>query len=120
MSAENILLQAAEVLEKTAHWYEAVEGKRLSDMEASRKKLANDLATKISGVTGDRLDDDLVNKLASSDPALQSIILNLTGLSHESVDSMGDVSPSTRPKLASAPGELAPEDAAFFEAICED
>lgn len=120
MSGENILLQAAEVLEKTAHWYEAVEGKRLADADATRKKVAADLATKISGVTGDHLDAALVDKLASSDPALQSIIMNLTGLSHESVDSMGDVASSTRAKLASAPGELPPEDAAFFEAICED
>lgn len=112
-----VLQQAAEALEKIADWHEAVETQRRTEQDTARKKTASDLATQISGMTGEPVKEEVVSKLAETDPELQSIIRNLAGLSSDTVDSMGDVQTE---KKASSDSDVPPEDAAFFEAMCED
>ena len=113
-----VLLVAAELLEKTAEYHNAVVTTQQREKEVAKKKIASDLATQISDMVGEQVDEDTVSKLAESSPEVQGLINKLANLSTDTVDSLGDVHTETK-KHASDDG-VTPEDAAFFEAICND
>ena len=110
MKAADVLNQAADVLEKTAAFIEGIESERIADETAIREKAAQALVDKIASATGEHIEPELADKLASMGPEVQDILVRLTdgGL----VDSMGDAEDTT--KLASVEGGLSAEDARFL------
>jgi len=118
MANGNILLLAADLLEKTADYHDAVETTRRQQEEETKKKVASDLATQISDLMGERIDEETVSKLAESSPEVQGLVNKLARLSPDTVDSLGDVHESK--KQAASEEDIPSEDRAFFEAICDD
>jgi hypothetical protein len=110
MKAANLLLQAADVLEKTAAILESTESTRIGQIRQERTKTAQELAEKIANVTGELVEPELVEKLSSMGPDVQNIIGRLTDGGN--IDSLGDVEESI--KLASVTGGLPAEDARFL------
>ena len=111
MSANELMLQAADALEKMAAYIEATETTRATQEYTARKKQASLLADKIANTVGEPLDDVLVDKLAASNPEIQELIGRLTG--GDVVDSLGG--PTEVSKVASASGASASEDARFLD-----
>jgi hypothetical protein len=73
----------ATVLEKAAAYIEAVEGTKEAQVREERMTSAKALATKVSEVTGESLDEEMVDKLANADKDVLSAISRLT---QEAVD----------------------------------
>ena len=111
MSADKLMVQAAEALEKMAEYIEHAETTRVAQESSIRRKHANALATKIANAVGEPLDDILVEKLASSNPEIQELIGRLTG--GDVVESLGG--PMEVSKVASVSGALPPADARFVD-----
>ena len=109
MSAE-LLELVADVLEKNAAYYESLESSRVAKEEEQLRTKASALATRISEVVGEPLDEELVAKLSTADPDIHGLLERAVG-SMETVDSLGGV--EDEEKVAGY-GGLAPEDARFL------
>jgi len=93
------LSKVAEVLEATANYVEGIESKKIAEETAIKTKTASELATKLVEVTGEPLDNSLVEKFANLDPAIAQFLEKMAG-TVEPVDSLGGA--DTRTKTASA------------------
>jgi hypothetical protein len=93
------LLIAAEVLEKAAAYIEAIEAEKQVAAQTERAKIASELKTKFTEITGESLSDEQAAKLASSEPVVQALVEKLAG-SLRAPDSMGGPGEATD---ASAP-----------------
>lgn len=114
MGTAEILLQTADVLEKTAAYLEALETERMGVEKAARAKVATDLATRLSATLGEPVSQDIVEKLAGQGPEVQALLDRLAGSG--SVDSLGGPPESTgNSKTASSGGSLADSDRRFIE-----
>jgi hypothetical protein len=98
------LLSAAEVLEKAAAYIEAVEAERQAAVSAEQAKVASDLRTKISTITGESPSDEVLAKLASSEPAVVALIEKLAGTlqAPESLGGPGEESSPDAPRTKTA------------------
>jgi hypothetical protein len=61
------LEKLADVLEKTAVYLDAIETEKLDAIRSDRKKLAGILKDKYEDMTGDVIDEDVLQKIADSD-----------------------------------------------------
>ena len=95
------LNKVADVLEKTAAYLERAEAAKLAEDRESRVQAASDLAEKLANVSGENVDDDIVEKLSALDPDISAFLGKIAG-STDAVDSMGE--PDERTKTASSPG----------------
>lgn len=116
MSADQLMLQAADALEKLANYVEQVETGRVRVETESRRKQASVLANQIANTVGEQLDDSLVDKLASLNPDVQSLLNKLTG--GDAVDSLGG--PTESSKVASVRNALPSADARFMDWVTND
>lgn len=96
MQIENAI---ADVLEKAAHYIEAVETEKQAEVRAGRESTISAIREKLSAVTGEVVDDGVVDKLATVDPEILSTIEKLAE-GAPSDDSLGG--PSSR-RSAAAP-----------------
>lgn len=112
MTNDTLLLKTAEVLEKAADYIENLEVTRVTQERATRTKLGQDLAQKLSHATGEPATDDMVQKLAALSPDMQQVIARLAGT--ETVDSLGGPPDSGREKQAGVPAGMPPEDSRFL------
>ena len=102
-----IMSQVAEILEKTAEYIERTDGVKISARIEERKKVASELAGKLTEAIGEPVDESLTEKLSNLDPEMQAILAKLAGTGK--VDSMGEPSDNETQKVASTSG-LPPED----------
>ncbi len=110
MSVE-LMLQAADALEKVAAYIDNTETARLNQEYEVRHKEASSLAEQISDAVGEPLEDDMVNKLATASPEVKELLSRVTG--GDTVDSLGG--PQEVSKLASVHGSQRPADARFLD-----
>jgi hypothetical protein len=110
MSAE-LMLQAADALEKVAAYIDNTETERLNQETEVRQKEAHSLAEKISNAVGEPLDDDVVDKLATASPEVKDLLSRITG--GDTVDYLGG--PQEVSKVASAGSNHPPADAKFLD-----
>lgn len=106
-----LLLQAADVLEKTAEYIENAEGQRLDVERQEKTKTAQDLATKISATVGDEVSAELIEKLSSLSPDVQDLVERMA-VGGE-VDSLGGV--PREEKVASDRAGMNSADARFLD-----
>jgi|GEM_PF-1820069 len=111
MSADALMLQAADALEKMAAYVENNETSRIEKETAVRMKQANALADQISDMVGEPVDEEVVSKLAEATPEVQELLSRLTG--GDNVDSLGG--PQEVSKVASVDGNHQPADARFLD-----
>jgi len=104
------LPKIAAVLEKLADYVESTESVKVNEDQVKRASAAKNLAEKISTLTGENLDEGVVEKLAGLDPEVAEMIGKFAGES-TGVDSMGGPEERDTEKTASA-GESA--DARFM------
>lgn len=109
MNADLLLETVADVLEKTAAYYESIEASRVAKIQQQEKQDAQKLAETISEALGEPLDDSLVDKLSHVTPEVRGILTRMAGDSGN-VESLGG--PETA-KVAGADG-LPPEDLRFI------
>ena len=107
----NMLLQAAEVLEKTAEYIENAEGQRLDVERQEKTKTAQELAAKVSATVGESVDPELIEKLSSLSPDVQGLVERLA-VGGE-VDSLGGVQNDV--KVASDRAGMSSADARFLD-----
>lgn len=100
MNAHDLMLHTADILEKTAAYLEKTESEKVAQEKATQQKAASDLADRISDVTGEPIDGELIDKLASLTPEVQDVISRLTG--GGMAESMGG--PDETTKVASSGG----------------
>lgn len=84
----DMLPKIATVLEKVAEYIENVESTKLAADKNRRVSAATELAEKLSTVTGEHFDKNVVDKLANLDPEIAEMIGKFAGGS-TGVDSMG-------------------------------
>ena len=96
MSAE-LLLKAADILEKTAEYVEQIEVKKVAQAEEEKTKVAQELATKLSATLGEDIDTAVVEKLSGMGSDVQDLVSRLA-VGGE-VDSLGG--PEMEEKVAS-------------------
>ena len=106
-----LLLQAAEVLEKTAGYIEGAESSRLNIEHKSKIKTAQALADKLSATVGETVDPTLVEKISSLDPEMQELMGRLAV--GGDVDSLGGVSDEV--KVASDQAGINSADTRFLD-----
>jgi hypothetical protein len=85
-------LAIANVLEKAAHYIDAVEVEKKATVQAVRDKLTAAIREKVSAVTGEEVTEDVARKLAQADPEILSTIEKLAA--NTDVEKLGE--PSTR------------------------
>lgn len=96
----------AEVLEKTAAYLDAMEHEKAEDIRKNRVKLAELLGDKYESITGDTIDDDILEKIANSDVDVLAAFERLTSKT-ASDDDLG--SPADRTDIS---GAQTPKEAA--------
>ncbi len=89
MSDSQLLNQVADILEKTAAYFEHTESEELSRVKAAKDDVATKLAAKLSDVTGELVESTMIDKLAELDPEIASLLSKVAG-ENDRVDSMGD------------------------------
>lgn len=94
----SIELQIADVLEKMANYVEAVEAEKQAAVATERAKVLHAVKDKLAAITGEEVDENILNKLSSLDPEVFSAIEKLAARSDE--QELG--SPSDR-RSAAAP-----------------
>lgn len=109
MSLDNLLLQTADVLEKTAAYIENLESTRLTVDKQARYKTATDIAEKVSSAIGEPATSTLAQKIAEASPDVQELLIRMAG--SDTVDSLGG--PDRNVKQASESLGMPPEDARF-------
>lgn len=112
MTNEQLLLKTAEVLEKAADYIDNLETTRVSQEHATKTKIAQDLAQRLSNATGEPPTEDMVQKLAALPPEMQQVIARLAGT--DTVDSLGGPQDAGSEKQAGVPSGMPPEDARFM------
>jgi len=100
MSDSQLLNQVADILEKTAAYFEHTESATLSRVKAAKDDVATKLAAKLSDVTGELVEPSMVDKLAELDPDIANLLSKVAG-ENDTVDSMGDPREETLTKTAS-------------------
>ena len=86
----NILLNAADVLEKTAALIDAQEVEKTAAVKNERKAVVKLLSDKYAETTGEALSDEVVEKLAaSSDDILTTVQQMIEKTAGAAVESMG-------------------------------
>lgn len=110
MSADRFLESVADVLEKTAAYYESIEADRLVKIQTQEKEATQKLVEAVSGAVGEPISDKLAEKFAGLTPEVKDLLLKLAGNS-EYTDSLGG--PEQIVKVAGADG-LPPEDLRFI------
>jgi hypothetical protein len=85
-------LAIANVLEKAAHYIDAVEGEKQAAVQVERDKLTAAIREKVSAVTGEEVTEEVARKLAQADPEILSTIEKLA--TNTDVEKLGE--PSTR------------------------
>ena len=108
MSNPQLLNQVAEVLEKTAVYFEEIESQKATAVSTARKTAANTLMEKLSVATGEQIDTDMTEKLSQLDPEISKFLGKIAGEQTE-VESMGGPKGATSIKTASAGGSGAAE-----------
>jgi hypothetical protein len=108
----NFDLQMADVFEKLADYLEASENAKEADATAVRTKMALQVAQRLSETTGEELDADAVEKLASADPAVMQILEKIAG--GDAPDELGGPEDKRTVKTASA-GAMGPGEAALID-----
>jgi len=93
------LSKVATVLEKAAEYLESTEAEKLAEQTEVRRKAASELAEKIADISGESVEGEIVDKLASLDPEISSFLSRIAG-SDEAVESLGG--PGSRTKTASS------------------
>lgn len=96
--SSDLLIGAANVIEKFAEYVEAQETKRLSTERQAKLAAANVLADKISQTTGEPVTEEIIEKLAEVPPEVATLFDNLSW-SGETVEPLGG--PPERDKTAS-------------------
>lgn len=91
-------LAIAEVLEKAANYVEAVELEKEAAVQAERDRLVSAIRTKVSATTGEDISEEVINKLAKTDPAVLSTIEKLAA--SNDTENLG--SPSARRSSSAA------------------
>lgn len=89
---EELYTITANVLEKTAHYLEAIEKDRDDVAQQARLKVAAQIKDKFSELMGETIDEDIVSKLASADEDIIGLINKVAG-SIKETESLGG--PST-------------------------
>jgi hypothetical protein len=97
----DMMPKIATVLEKLADYIEGVEATKVTEEHSKRAQAAQNLAEKLSTVTGETIDEKVVEKLASLDPEVAEMIGKFAG-EETGVDSMGGPEDRTTAKTASA------------------
>lgn len=110
MIDSDTLPKIATVLEKLADYIERVESSKVSEDQTKRAEAAHTLADKLSIVTGEAIDENVIQKLANLDPEVAEMIGKFAGET-TGVDSMGGPEEKTTVKTASTGGEA---DARFM------
>jgi len=88
MSDSQLLGQVADILEKTAAYFEHTESQELSRVKAAKDEIAEKLAAKLGDVTGELVDPSLIDKLAELDPDIATLLSKVAG-ENDAVDAMG-------------------------------
>lgn len=110
MSADILLESVADVLEKTAAYYESLESEKLAKVQSQHKEATQKLVDKVSEVIGEPLDKTTAEKLAALTPEVRDLLLKMAGHS-DNVDSLGG--PEKQVKVAGADA-LPTEDLRFI------
>lgn len=80
----SILDVTAEVLEKAAHYLDAIEQDRESAVKAEKVKVANDLKSKFQSLLGEEFDENMINKLANADNDVVALFNKVANTVHDS------------------------------------
>jgi len=100
MIDSDTLPKIATVLEKLADYIEGVESSKISYEQTKRAEAAHTLADKLSTVTGEPIEETVIQKLANLDPEVAEMIGKFAGET-AGVDSMGGPEERTTVKTAS-------------------
>lgn len=109
--ATNKLELVANALEKTAAYLDAMEHEKAEEIRQNREKLAGLLSDKYEAITGDTIDEGIVEKIANSDVDVLAAFERLTSKTASDEDlggpsDMRDASnPMTPKEAASAAAE---------------
>jgi hypothetical protein len=114
MSNPQLLIQVAEVLEKTAVYFEEIEAQKVNAVSTARKTAAASLIEKLSEATGEVIETDVAEKLSQLDPEISRFLGKIAGEQTE-VESMGGPKETTNTKTASDGGSDAADR--FFDWI---
>lgn len=109
----NFDLQVAEVLEKLADYLEASENAKEAELTAVRTKAASEVVRRLSEVTGEALDSEAVEKLATADPAVMEILEKFA--SGGSPDSLGGPENNKSTVKTASAGQMGPGEAALMD-----
>jgi hypothetical protein len=103
MQNYDLLIQAAELLEKTAAHIESSEAAAYQIATAQQNAAAQKIASNLSGMVGSSVDPQTVTKMAEMGPEVVSLLQKLAGGDRsDRVESMGE--PATTEKVASQNG----------------
>ena len=101
MIDSDTLPKIATVLEKLADYVESIESAKVTKEHTKRAQAAHTLADKLSTVTGETIDETVIQKLANLDPEVAEMIGKFAGET-TGVDSMGGPEERNTVKTASA------------------
>jgi hypothetical protein len=110
MNADILLESVADVLEKTAAYYESIEAEKIAKVQVQQRDETKKLVEKVSEVIGEPLDEKTAEKLAALTPEVRDLLLKMAGHS-DNVDSLGG--PEKQVKVAGADA-LPTEDLRFI------
>jgi len=108
----NKLELVAEVLEKTAVYLDAVEHEKSKEISQNREKLSELLRDKYENITGDIIDDDVLDKIANADVSVLAAFERLTSktAADDDLGSPADRTDSSAPKTVKEAAEVAGEN----------
>lgn len=96
---DELLLKAADILEKAAAYIDSVEGEKVAAESAAKDATLKSIAARYADVTGESLDDAELSKLASDTAALETVrkMLDKTSGAVESLGRPGREVADSRP-----------------------
>lgn len=108
------LVKVANVLEKAAAYVDAIEADKQDRIDSSRSHIATLLQEKYEDATGDTLDADVIDKIASADVDILAAIERLTQRDDSELGSASNTKSASAPVTKKEQSEAADDKFAEF------